>query len=72
MTPFPFCSLLAVPFLVLVLGASALLAQTTGTVSFHVLLGVSNGQDSITLDGDNFTDLIMSNMIAGVMYAPSE
>ena len=29
---------------------------------------MGNAQDSLTLDGDNFTDLIMSNMIAGVMY----
>src|SRR5437016_787391 len=43
-------------------------ATTTGTVHFHLLLGVGNAQDSLTLDGDNFTDLIMSNMIAGVMY----
>jgi len=41
---------------------------TTGKVQFHLLLGVGNAQDSLTLDGDNFTDLIMSNMIAGVMY----
>ncbi|HLJ87233.1 MAG TPA: carbohydrate-binding protein [Candidatus Angelobacter sp.] len=41
---------------------------TTGTIHFHLLLGVGNAQDSLTLDGDNFTDLIMSNMIAGVMY----
>jgi len=41
---------------------------TTGTVHFHLLLGVSNAQDSLTLDGNNFTDLIMSNLIAGVMY----
>jgi hypothetical protein len=42
---------------------------STGTIRFHLLLGVSTGpQDSLTLDGDNYTDLIMSNMIAGVMY----
>jgi len=41
---------------------------TTGTVHFHLLLGVGNAQDSLVLDGGNFTDLIMSNMIAGVMY----
>ena len=43
---------------------------TTGTIDFHLLFGV-NGyttpQDSITLTGDNYTDLIMSNMVAGVM-----
>src|SRR5215472_1398170 len=42
---------------------------STGTIHFHLLLGVSTGpQDSLTLDGDNYTDLIMSNMIGGVMY----
>jgi hypothetical protein len=42
---------------------------STGTIRFHLLLGVSTGpQDNLTLDGDNYTDLIMSNMIAGVMY----
>jgi hypothetical protein len=44
-------------------------ARSTGTIRFHLLLGVSTGpQDSLTLDGDNYTDLIMSNMIAGVIY----
>ena len=44
---------------------------TSGTVNFHLLLGVSGystPQDSITLTGDNYTDLIMSNVLAGVMY----
>lgn len=44
---------------------------TTGSVGFHLLLGVSaysTPQDSIDLTGDNYTDLIMSNIIAGVMY----
>lgn len=41
---------------------------TSGTISFHLLLGVSSAQDSLTLSGDNYTDLIMSNTIAGVMY----
>src|SRR5712691_440350 len=41
---------------------------TSGIVHFHLLLGVSNAQESLTLDGGNFNDLIMSNMIAGVMY----
>jgi hypothetical protein len=40
---------------------------TSGTLSFHLLLGVSSSQDSLTLTGDNYTDLIMSNCIAGVM-----
>jgi chitodextrinase len=42
---------------------------TTGTISFHLLLGLSAAEDSLTLDGGNYTDLIMSNVIAGVMYA---
>ncbi len=44
---------------------------TQGTVNFHLLLGVSGyntAQDSLTLTGDNYTDLIMSNLLAGVMY----
>ena len=41
---------------------------TTGTVHFHLLLGVGTAQDSLILDGGNYTDLIMSNIIAGVMY----
>jgi hypothetical protein len=41
---------------------------TTGTVNFHLLLGAGSSQDSLTLTGDNYTDLIMSNTIAGVLY----
>jgi hypothetical protein len=41
---------------------------STGTISFHLLLGVSSSQDSLSLAGDNYTDLIMSNTVAGVMY----
>ncbi|GLQ98104.1 carbohydrate-binding protein [Dyella mobilis] len=41
---------------------------TTGTVNFHLLLGAGSAQDQIQLAGDNYTDLIMSNVIAGVMY----
>ena len=44
---------------------------TSGTVGFHLLLGVSGysvPQDSLVLTGDNYTDLIMSNVLAGVMY----
>ncbi len=41
---------------------------TTGTISFHLLLGAGTAQDNLTLAGDNYTDLIMSNCIAGVMY----
>jgi hypothetical protein len=48
--------------------ASTPAGSTTGTIHFHLLLGVGNAQDSLVLDGDNFTDLIMSNIIAGVMY----
>jgi hypothetical protein len=41
---------------------------TTGTINFHLLLGAGSSQDSLTLTGDNYTDLIMSNTIAGVLY----
>ncbi len=41
---------------------------TTGTVNFHLMLGVGAAQDKLTLDGDNYTDLIMSNLVAGVHY----
>ncbi|MGA2435648.1 MAG: chitin-binding protein, partial [Bryobacteraceae bacterium] len=41
---------------------------TTGTIGFHLLLGVGTAEDSLVLDGGNYNDLIMSNMIAGVMY----
>jgi hypothetical protein len=41
---------------------------TTGTINFHLLLGAGGSQDSLTLTGDNYTDLIMSNTIAGVLY----
>ena len=46
-------------------------STTTGTVNFHLLLGVNGyntAQDSLVLTGDNYTDLIMSNLLAGVMY----
>jgi hypothetical protein len=42
---------------------------TTGTIGFHLVLGTSTAQDTMTLDGDGYTDLIESNIIAGVMYA---
>jgi chitodextrinase len=42
---------------------------TTGTIGFHLLLGIGQAEDSLTLDGGNYTDLIMSNVIAGVMYS---
>ena len=44
---------------------------TQGSVNFHLLLGVTGyntAQDSLVLSGDNYTDLIMSNVLAGVMY----
>lgn len=43
---------------------------TSGTIDFHLLLGVSGSTpgDSLTLTGDNYTDLIASNFIAGAMY----
>lgn len=44
---------------------------SSGTIAFHLLLGVAGSGaagDSLKLDGDVYTDLIMSNVIAGVMY----
>jgi hypothetical protein len=41
---------------------------TTGTINFHLLLGAGSAQDQLLLDGGNYNDLIMSNIIAGVMY----
>lgn len=41
---------------------------TTGTLGFHLLLGQGPAMDQLTLDGDTYTDLILSNLIAGVMY----
>ena len=43
---------------------------TTGTIGFHYYYGVSptSPQDSMTLDADTYTDLILSNLTAGVMY----
>jgi chitodextrinase len=43
--------------------------QSSGVLNFHLLLGVGAAQDSLTLTGGNYDDLIMSNIIAGVMYA---
>ncbi len=40
---------------------------TTGTINFHLLLGVSSAGDKLVLAGDGYTDLIMSNFVAGVM-----
>jgi hypothetical protein len=44
---------------------------SSGTIGFHLLLGVSGSDspgDSLTLDGDEYTDLVMSNFVAGAMY----
>jgi len=44
---------------------------TSGTINFHLLLGVpawNTAQDQLVLTGGNYNDLIMSNFIAGVMY----
>ena len=43
---------------------------TSGTINFHYYYGAqpTTAEDSLTLTGDNYTDLIMSNLIAGVMY----
>ncbi len=46
-------------------------SATSGQIDFHLLLGVTGSStpgDSITLTGDNYTDLIASNFVAGVMY----
>ena len=50
------------------IAAIASAQATTGTINFHLLLGDGSSEESLTLDGGNYTDLIMSNMIAGVMY----
>ena len=42
--------------------------NSSGSVNFHLLLGSGSAQDQIVLTGDNYNDLIMSNIIAGVMY----
>ncbi|MGO9710404.1 MAG: chitin-binding protein [Polyangiaceae bacterium] len=44
---------------------------SSGTIDFHLLLGVSGSDtpgDTLSLAGDNYTDLIASNYVAGVMY----
>ena len=43
---------------------------TSGSIGFHYYYGVSPTapQDSMALDGDTYTDLILSNLTAGVMY----
>jgi chitodextrinase len=44
-------------------------SQSSGTINFHLLLGAGAAQDQIILNGGNYDDLIMSNIIAGVMYS---
>jgi hypothetical protein len=43
---------------------------SSGTIDFHMLLGVTGSTpgDSIALAGDNYTDLVASNFVAGAMY----
>lgn len=44
---------------------------SSGQIGFHILLGVSGfdvAADTLDLAGDRYTDLVMSNFIAGVMY----
>jgi len=48
-------------------GGSGGSSATTGTIGFHLLLGDGTAEDSMTLTGNNYTDLIQSNIIAGVM-----
>jgi hypothetical protein len=51
-------------------GGPVAAGASSGTLSFHFLLGVSGSSagDQLTLDGDGYTDLIASNIVAGVMY----
>jgi len=44
-------------------------SQSVGAIYFHLWLGVGAAQDSLTLTGGNYDDLILSNVIAGVMYS---
>jgi hypothetical protein len=51
-------------------GGPVAAGASRGTISFHLLLGVTGSDkpgDSLTLDGDGYTDLIASNFVAGVM-----
>jgi hypothetical protein len=43
---------------------------TSGTIGFHYDFeaGSTNPEDTLVLTGDNYTDLIMSTLIAGTMY----
>jgi chitodextrinase len=49
-------------------GGSGTSMSTVNTINFHLLLGVGSPQDTLSLGTGNYTDLIQSNMIAGVMY----
>jgi len=49
-------------------GSATQAVTTTGTLHFHLLLGAGSATDSLVLDGGNYDDLILSNLIAGVMY----
>eukprot|EP00475_Leptophrys_vorax_P018361 TRINITY_DN2507_c0_g1_i1.p1 TRINITY_DN2507_c0_g1~~TRINITY_DN2507_c0_g1_i1.p1 ORF type:complete len:636 (+),score=180.53 TRINITY_DN2507_c0_g1_i1:65-1972(+) len=51
----------------LLAGLAAAGSGSVGTIQFHYSFGVSSSVESLKLDGDVYTDLIMSNMIAGVM-----
>ena len=44
-------------------------SSSSGAINFHLLLGAGAAEDSLDLTGGNYDDLIMSNIIAGVMYA---
>lgn len=50
-------------------GTAGRSSQSAGSIHFHLLLGVGTAQDSLTLAGGNFDDLIMSNIVAGVMFS---
>jgi hypothetical protein len=54
---------------VVVDGGPVAAGASRGTIDFHLLLGVAGSKpgDSLTLDGDGYTDLIASNFVAGVM-----
>ena len=43
-------------------------SASSGAINFHIVLGAGPTADSLTLTGGNYDDLIMSNIIAGVMY----
>ncbi len=43
-------------------------SASSGTLNFHLLLGAGVAEDQIVLNGGNYDDLIMSNVIAEVMY----